>query len=180
MEVKEVLRNNRGSSYILGFIVVLIVLMLFAGLCEFTKLRLLTTNIRNALQTATISVATENWSEVYPSLRESHGAAYKLDSDKWVENTNKGNIEYNLEKILKVERRGSYYAKIGDGEEIYKLSNLRTKIVNRELAPKDVNKAKKYSVETTVDLEIPFSFGFTNIKPFKKEINVIATYSSKF
>ncbi|EGT3815291.1 MULTISPECIES: hypothetical protein [Clostridioides] len=181
MEVKQILKNKDGNSFIIGLATVLIIIILFVAICEYMRNPLLLKSVRDGFQRSITSITIENYDELYPFLRRSYGTAYKLGkNDTWEVNIDKGNIEESLKKELGLKKEGNKYIKPkGDGAE-YEIKDINLEIINREINPKDISKAEKFTVKGTLSVKIYSSFGFEKVKPLETKIQVYSACSTKF
>nr|WP_312985719.1 hypothetical protein [Clostridioides sp.] len=161
---------------------ILVLLIIFCLIAEFVRLNLITKGVRDAVKTATTAVMTQNYDETYPCLREGYGAGYKLNekSNEWEEKIDKGNIEEQLINLLGVKKEGDYLVKKNGSRTEYKISNIKQEIINRDITPKDVNKAEKFKIEVSSKLEVPIAFGFEGVKPLNVNLKVTSGYSPIF
>ncbi|HBG5350059.1 TPA: hypothetical protein KQG32_003000 [Clostridioides difficile] len=182
MEIKSILKKEDGNATAIVICIIFVVIMILFCICaEYLRLALITKGVRDAFEKSIIAIATENYDEAYPSLREGYGAAYQLDKDdKWKENIDKGNIENKLKESLKLTEKDSEFIKYNDSKIEYVLSDLKIDIVNRPLAPSDISKAKKYTIKGSINLRIPPSFGFTKADTMKVNLDSTTGYTPLF
>lgn len=109
--MKTLLKNRSGSGFPLIVAVVLAVLLLSCAVYEFLRLSIIASGVRDAVQSAIISVATENYSNVYPSLRQSYSGGYIRSSGGWAIKVSTGDICTRLVKTLGLVQEGNQYVK---------------------------------------------------------------------
>ncbi|SHH58904.1 hypothetical protein [Sporanaerobacter acetigenes] len=174
---KNKLREKEGGMFILIVSILLIALIVLAGVSEYMRLQIIAKGVRDAVQSAVISVSTENYENVYSSSREAYSAGYKYDEneEEWKENIDTGDVYKKLDDLLGLEKDGGYHVKKIDSEYEYKLSNLKVEIINSPLKSND-----KFSAETFINLEVPLSFGWEHLPPMKIRLKVKSEYMAKF
>ena len=69
-EIKKLVKDKNGNTTPLTIALILALLFTLCALSEFFRLSVIANGVRNALQSAVISVATTNYDEVYNGLRE--------------------------------------------------------------------------------------------------------------
>ena len=69
-KLKKVLSDKKGSSTPLIVAIVLAIIILSGAAFEYMRLMIVAVGVRDAVQSAVIDVATENWDKAYNGLRE--------------------------------------------------------------------------------------------------------------
>lgn len=169
------LKNKDGSAVIIACIVVICLLLLFTVISEYLRLQIIAKGVRDAVQSSVISVAIENYDDVYNGLREGYSGGYELDSnDRWKSKVDEGAVLSNLNDVLGLKNGEKY-----TGSQLeYTISNLDINILNTPLAPS--GNSKKFESEVWLSLEIPLSFGWDKLPPLKIRMKVNAGYTPKF
>ncbi|KPI52985.1 hypothetical protein KW95_04335 [Clostridioides difficile] len=182
LEIKNILKKEDGNATSIVICIIVVVIMIFFCICaEYLRLALITKGIRDAFEKSLIAVATENYDETYPCLREGYGAAYQLNkTDEWKENVDRGEVENKLKEALKLTEEEGHYIKYNDSNVEYTLSDLKVEVTNRQLAPNNSSKVKKYEVRGSVILKIPPSFGFTRAETTKINLDSVSGYTPLF
>ncbi len=177
-KVQKLISNDRGNALPLACVIVVVLLLTSTVIIEYLRLSIIADNVRDALRSSAISVATENYDEVYNSLREGYSGGYiKTEQDVWQQALDIGDIYFELDKILDLDDIHIKWA--GQNQE-YKLSNLRVNVMNTPLAPNDASTSKKLKVQAQIMLEVPLSFGWGVLPPLKINIINTAIYVPKF
>lgn len=172
------LKEERGSMFVITIAVILSIFITFTGVSEYLRLKLIVSAVQEAIQTAVISVSTQNYDNNYSQTREGYSASYKKIGSRWKEQLNTGDIYKKLDELLGLQKEGNQYVKRTKGEDEYRLSGLSTTIINSSFAPNtndDVFEAESY-----VHLEVPFSFGWEHLPPMKIRLKVKSKYMAKF
>ena len=99
-EIKKLVKDKNGNTTPLTIALILALLFTLCALSEFFRLSVIANGVRNALQSAVISVATTNYDEVYNGLREGYSGGYWLSGDQWEENLDYGDIYEQLDELL--------------------------------------------------------------------------------
>lgn len=179
--LKGLLKEKRGNALPLACAIVMSLILIFSAVSEYMRLQLIAKGVRDALQTSVISVATQNYDDVYNGLREGYSGGYTLSSsDKWESKIDTGDVYDYLDNLLGLEKDGAYHIKIIGKEAEYKLSELRVKIINTPVAPSNTDSLQKFQAEAYIHLEVPLSFGGDKLPPLQMNLKVKAGYTPKF
>lgn len=171
--------NEEGNTTPLTIALILIFLFIICTIAEVFRISLIVQGVRDALQQATISVATANWDEAYNGLREGYSGGYVLFDDEWEENLEEEKIYEQLDEILGTEEKEEgHRKKIREENHEYLLSELKAEVINVPLRLEQASENLK--VEASIKIKIPFSFGFQNLPPFEMVIKTKAVYMPKF
>ncbi|MFR3166196.1 MAG: hypothetical protein ACLTQG_30635 [Hungatella sp.] len=87
--------------------------LLYALYPSFSRLSIIANGVRNALQSAVISVATTNYDEAYNGLREGYSGGYWLSGEQWEENLDYGDIYEQLDELLGRQTMGDTMSEKG-------------------------------------------------------------------
>ncbi|WP_010249502.1 hypothetical protein [Acetivibrio cellulolyticus] len=180
IKLRKILLNKGGSSTPLIVAIVLVIIILSSAAFEYMRLMIVAMGIRDAVQSSIIDVATENWDEVYNGLREGYSGGYTLTGSSWTENISTGNIYERLEENLSVVQEGDKYIKYAGSNLEYAISNLYVDVKNAPLAPSDVIGTNQFTVEGTVHITMPLSFGWEHLPNVKFKLKLKAGYVPKF
>lgn len=181
MKLKRVLKEKKGNAILLACVIVIALILIFTGIMEYIRLQMIAQGVRDALQTSIISVATQNYDEVYNGLREGYSGGYYLSgTDHWESKLDIGDVYGNLDELLGLHEDEEYHYKAAkDGYE-FRLSDLKVNVVNVPLAPSDINHVSKFKAEAFISIEVPLSFGFNQLPPLRIRLKVTAGYTPKF
>lgn len=173
--MKKHLKNQEGNAALFAVVMVLALALLFSVVSEYLRLQIIASGVRDALESTVISVATENYADVYNGLREGYSGGYALNqSDRWEEQFTTGDVMANLSQTLGLESGVKY---TGDVLE-YRLSDLDIQILNTPFAPG--GNAVKFESEAKITLEVPLSYGWEHLPPLRIGLKVRAGYTPKF
>lgn len=177
----KALKNRRGNGTLLGLVIVLAVIMTATVVYEYLRLTIIAQGVRDAMQSAIISVAVDNMDEVYNGLREGYSGGYLLDVDEWEESIDLGDIYAHMADTLGLSESRDDYIKFMAGDAIeYTVSNLDVDFENAPFAPGNVHNTAQFIAEGICDLEVPLSFGLDILPPMKTRLRVTAKYVPKF
>jgi len=180
-KLRAILKNKKGNGGIYACIIVLVLMLLFTVISEYLRLQMIAKGVRDALQTSIISVATQNYDDLYNGIREGYSGGYELTSDDiWESSIDTGSVYYHLDSILGLRNNGIYHMKISDRHIEFKLSGLDIEILNSPLAPNNPGGERKFSATGKILLEVPLGFGWGMLPPMKINIGVMAGYTPKF
>ncbi|MEA1974841.1 MAG: hypothetical protein U9N10_04680 [Bacillota bacterium] len=169
------LKNKDGNAAIMACVIVLCLLLLFTVISEYLRLQIIAKGVRDAVQSSVISIAIENYDDVYNGLREGYSGGYELDSnDNWNSKVDTGAVLSNLSGSLGLISGKKY----SDGYLEYTISNLDVNILNTPLAPS--GNSKKFESEVWLTLKVPLSFGWDELPPLRIRMKVNARYTPKF
>lgn len=170
------LRNNKGSGALWAVILTLVVLTIACAVYEYARLQIIASGVRDAVQSAIISVANDNYNEVYSGVREGYSGGYELQSsDNWEDWMDTGDVYAKLDELLGLD--GSH-AKSTGGKVEYSLSDLTVDITNAPFAqPASEN---RFFGDVTLHLEVPLSFGWEALPKMSMTLKLSAGYRQKF
>ena len=176
----QIVKDKSGSGAPLILAVVLATILISTVVFEYMRLLIVAQGVRDSVQSAIIDVATENWDEAYPALREGYAGGYKLSDSTWYQNITTGNVYGRLKSVLGLKRENRKYVKYSGENVEYTLSGLSLTIANAPFAPSDTNEVTQLNVTGTITVEVPLSFGWENGTPMKMTLKLKATYTPKF
>lgn len=176
---KKRLNNQNGNGVPLAAAVSLCLLMIMLGIMEYSRLMIISSGVKDALQEAVISVVNDNYNEIYHSVREGYAAGYEPMGGDFEESIDEGDVYGRLGDLLGLDYEGNYLmGRLPDGRTELKISHLTIEIPNSELAPSE--SGQSYEVITTVRLEVPILFLQKNIPAMTIKLRTKAAYTPKF
>ena len=180
MKLGKILRQTSGNSAPLTLAIVLVVIILSCAVFEYMRLMVIASGVRDAVQSAMIDVATENWDDAYNGLREGYSGGYTLSGTDWVVKLDSGDVYSRLESTLGVKKEGTKYVKYTGPDVEYSLSDLSVNMQNAPLAPANTGGIPQLSATGTVDVEVPLSFGWGHLPPLKITMKLKGGFTPKF
>lgn len=176
MIIIDRLTNRDGNATLFACVIALCLLMLFTAVSEFFRIKIIVEGINEAVQSAVISVTTQNYDDVYNGLREGYSGGYELNNhDKWEERVDKGAVYVNLKNTLGLNERGEKYS----GSELeYAISDIDVNITNSLFATN--TNSQRFESQVLIILKVPLSFGWDKIPLLIVRMKVNAGYLPKF
>lgn len=176
--IRKILKSKEGNSTILTISIILTILLITLVVSEFFRIVIIVSGIREALQSAVISVSISNYDEVYSGLREGYSGGYIYENNSWCEKLDYGDVYNRLDELLGTEEINDKHIKGDENNFEFRLSDLKINIDNTSFAPNSGN--KKFHADIYIKTEIPFQF-FNDISPnIKLKIKTSAEYLPKF
>ena len=180
MTVGKKLNDRRGDGAVLAVVMVLVIVLIASAVWEYMRLMIISTGVRDALQSAIISVATSNYDDLYNGLREGYSGGYELNEDSWDINIDIGDVYHQLDTTLELNRQNGRHEKLSGGNLEYAVWGLAIQIYNAPFAPSNPDAAAKFRATAEIELEVPLSFGWQMLPPLRSKLRVEAVYISKF
>lgn len=178
--IKKTLQKTSGNSAPLTLAIVLAVIILSCTVFEYMRLIVIASGVRDAVQSAMIDVATENWDDAYNGLREGYSGGYTLSGTDWVVKLDTGDVYSRLERTLGGNRENGKYVKYTGPDVEYTLSDLSVSMQNAPLAPNGTGGISQLSATGTVDVEVPLSFGWGHPPSLKITMKLKGVFTPKF
>jgi hypothetical protein len=176
----RILKNKSGSGAPLILAVVLAAIILSTSVFEYMRLLIIAQGVRDSVQSAIVDVATQNWNEAYPGLREGYSGGYLLSGSTWCQNVTTGNVYSRLQSVLGLKyENGAYVKYTGDISE-YKLSGFSLTVADAPFAPSNTSTITQLNVTGTITVEVPLSFGWGHLSPMKLTLKLKSKYTPKF
>lgn len=178
--LRRKLKSKRGvSMYIMALVIFLCLLIGLVATLEATHLMIAATGVRDAVESAITTTATNNAYNTYHGVREGNSGAYEPDgSGGWSETVTTADVVYKLRSLLKLKYKDGGYVHLNtDGNSFeYKISNIN---VAAEITPLGDN-TKQSTYHTTCIVEVPFSFGFGYLPNMRIHMEHQSTYVPRF
>lgn len=178
--MKPLWKNRTGSGYPLAITVVLAILLLSCCIFEYFRLSIIAAEVRDATQSAIISVATENYSLVYNGLRQGYSGGFNRSGNQWQESWTTGDIYSRLSRNLGLTQEESNYVRKSAEYTEYNISNLQVKVINTPFAPASPQSVPQFTAEAQIQLTVPLSFGWGHLPPMQANLKVQAVYRPRF
>ena len=68
--------NNKGNATVLSVAICLAIILVMCVIFEYMQMLIITTGIRNAVESATVSTVVANYDEAYSQLREGYSGGF--------------------------------------------------------------------------------------------------------
>ena len=75
--------NNKGNATVLSVAICLAIILVMCVIFEYMQMLIITTGIRNAVESATVSTVVANYDEAYSQLREGYSGGFVYQYGSW-------------------------------------------------------------------------------------------------
>ena len=173
------IRNNRGSTTVLAVVICLSIILIMCVIFEYMQMVIITTGIRNAVQSAAISAVTANYDEAYSQLREGYSGGYIYGDTGFAESIDAGDIYGRLDGLLGLTQEGEQHVKYTPaGVREYTITDMQIEFENPLLA--QGNAEQNLNAAVHIRVEIPVRYGGKELLPIKLNMKIQASYMPKF
>lgn len=156
LKCKHIFRRRSGEGTPIILAIVLVLLMLFCAIAEFSRLWIIAQGVKEAAQQAVISTVNDNYDDVYHAVREGYAAGWYPDgTGRWDESIDTGDVYGQLSETLGLENTAGGYQKISDSEVEYTISDLSVVLENNSLGS---GQSEGYTALVEIHLEVPVRF----------------------
>lgn len=175
--VRQLIRSRQGSMFPLSVAVTVFLLLLFLGITEYMRLMITAAGVKDALESAVVSVVSDNYNEVYHSIREGYAAGYEPSGTGFVPSVDYGDVYGRISAQLGLERQGDKYVSVGSsGETEYELSDLAVTVPNTALA----SPGGTYYANATIRMFVPVRFAGRTVANMTVNLEARAAYKERF
>lgn len=176
---KNKLRNQSGNGLPLAAAISLFLVMIMLGIMEYSRLMIISSGVKEAMQAAAISVVNDNYNEIYHSVREGYAAGYEPWGGHFEESVDEGDVYGRLGDLLGLDYEDNYLTgRLPNGKIEYRIGQLSIEIPNSDIAPSE--SGQSYEVITTVCLEVPVSFLQKVLPDMSINLRTKAAYIPKY
>ena len=84
--------NNKGNATVLSVAICLAIILVMCVIFEYMQMLIITTGIRNAVESATVSTVVANYDETYSQLREGYSGGFIYQDTAFIETIDTGNV----------------------------------------------------------------------------------------
>lgn len=179
-KIRRLLKSRKGFSAPWAVVLALVGLMIFAAASQYFRMMIMANGVRDALQSAVIASATENYGNVYTGVREGYSGGYALSGGYWQEKISSGDIYGRLDGLLGLEPSGGKHNKYNNDGLEYCVYGLDIEITNAPFAPGDSGNTQQFTANSVITLEAPLSFCGDRLPPMKITLEVQSEYTPKF
>lgn len=173
------LKNNKGNTTVLAVVISLIIIFIMCVIFEYMKMVIITTGIRNAVQSAVIAAITSNYDDTYSQLREGYSGGYEYRDTGFIEIIDTGDIYGRLDSLLGLTQEGDQHVKYtAAGIREYSLYDMQIQFENPILA--QGNADKNLTAAVRICVEIPVRYNGGEILSLKLNMRIRASYIPKF
>ncbi len=179
-KLKRIIKDKKAGSYPLAICIALAIVIISCGVFEYIRLMVIAQGVRDGVQSAILSVATENYDDVYAALREGYSGGYANYGSGFDEQLDLGDVYGRLDSLLGLKREGARHVKYTSGVMEYRVSGLNVNVINAPFAPSNRDGAQKFLAEATIYLEVPLSFGWSALPPMTITLKCSAGWTPRF
>ena len=175
---KSIFRRRSGEGTPMILAIVLVLLMLFCTIAEFSRVWIIAQGVKEATQQAVISTINDNYDDVYHAVREGYAAGWYPDgTGRWDESIDTGDVYGQLSETLGLENTAGGYQKISDGEVEYTISGLSVVLENNSLGS---GQSEGYTALVEIHLEVPVRFLGNHLPAASMTLHTEAKYVPLF
>ena len=103
--------NNKGNATVLAVAVCMSLILIMCVIFEYIQMLVICNGIKNAVQSATVSVVVANYDDAYSQLREGYSGGYTYIDSAFTETIDTGNIYARLDELLALTEDGDKHTK---------------------------------------------------------------------
>lgn len=170
--------NNKGNATILAAAICMSLILIMCVIFEYMQMLIISSGIRNAVQSAVVSSVIANYDETYSQLREGYSGGYTYIDDRFAETVDTGNVYARLDELLALTEEGDKHTKYNGTVKEFSIFNLVLDFENTDFAQGDA--LKNLNGTVYVDVEIPVRFGGRELASIRYTMRVKASYMPKF
>jgi len=180
VRIHGIIREKGGSSFPLIVAVALALAIIMCGISEYMRLMIIASGVRDAVQSAVIAAANDNYDDVYNGVREGYSGGYALEGSSWKACLDHSDIYDRLDNTIGLQKNGDVHARYTGEKVEFKLSNLSVDIINSPFAPSNPVGTQKFLADAAIILEVPVAFGGKLLPPMRINLKVRAGYIPRF
>ena len=109
---KRLLTGQEGSMAPVAVAAAIAMLFIILGVSEYMRLVITAAGIKDAMESAVVSVVNDNYNEVYHGVREGYAAGYEPDDTGFAASVDHGDIYGRMCFLLGLEEDGNSYVLI--------------------------------------------------------------------
>ncbi len=174
---KRLLTGQEGSMAPAAVAAAIAMLLIILGVSEYMRLVITAAGIKDAMESAVVSVVNDNYNEVYHGVREGYAAGYEPNDTGFMESLDYGDVYGRMCSLLGLEEDGDGCVRRNTAGRLeYRIKNLTVNVHNTALA----SPGGTYYVEAGLTIEIPVCFGGKIVSNLSIPLRVRAAYREKF
>ncbi len=178
--LKTVLKDRSGQGTPMILAVVVCCLILACVVFEYMRLVIVAQGVRDSVQSAIVAVATENWDEAYPGLREGYSGGYQLSGSSWTQNVTTGNVYDRLQQVLGLVYEDGRYLKYAGPDLEYRFLRSAHGVGERPACPLRASRDYPAQCDRNGHGGGALSFGFGHLPPMQITMKLNAKYVPRF
>lgn len=180
IKIRKLFKDKHGFSAPWAVVIALVILLIMTAVFQYVRLMIIASGVKDAVQSAVISVANDNYGNVYTGVREGYSGGYGLNGSSWKECLSDGNVYGRLDELLGLNENGSKHTKSNAEGEEFSVYGLSVNVINAPFAPSATGKIQQFEADAEITLEVPLSFCGDILSPMKVNLNVKSKYTPKF
>ena len=177
-KIWKLLKDKKGSMFPFTVAVVICLMFILLGVCEYMKLMITVSGIKDAYEEAIISVVNDNYNEVYHCVREGYAGGYEPSGGSGFHaSLDNGNVQGRLTNLLGLTEEGGICKKLSPGGVLqYQIYGISVTVHNTPM----VRSGDKFYADGTLRLEVPVNFAGQTLGYMPINIKVQAALKEKF
>lgn len=174
----KLLKDKKGSMFPFTVAVVICLMFILLGVCEYMKLMITVSGIKDAYEEAIISVVNDNYNEVYHCVREGYAGGYEPNGGSGFHaSLDQGNVQGRLTSLLGLTEEGGVCKKLSpSGTLQYQIYGISVTVHNTPMA----RSGDKFYADGVLRLEVPVNFAGQTLGYMPVNIKVQAALKEKF
>lgn len=161
-KINYILNNNNGNGLISLLWLMMIIFLLSSIAYEYMRLNIISSEVKETLQNAVITVATQNYDNTQYTLQDGYVGAY---SNEGVLQLDKGDIMDQMSGLT----------------SMVELSNLEVNINQSKYNPSTFgDESGKYIIDSSIQITVPLNFGWDLLPPIKMTLKTSSGWGSKY
>lgn len=171
-KIKQVLKQNDGSTMIDVAVWVFAMLIIFSVVFEYIRVQIICYNLKDTFENEIQTVLSENYDEVYAGFRESmaiggqfqggpEGASDDEEEPEWIDLNDSGDVEQEIEELLALDS-------LEDPNGSFEIKDIKVRVRNG----KDSDTGK-YEASGSMKIVVPLTIIGVTVKasvPVKTKI----------
>jgi hypothetical protein len=184
LRVRHTARGKAGAAMIFSCVIVLIFMLLMSYVIEIFRVRIIAFDIKSAASEAMTSALAENAPLAFTSVRERYSGIYRPDPDDdsvWDSAAVRVGAYELMKDRLGADGSGDEMEKTADdGSVLYYAVVTDFAIDVEDLTPENPGETVKTNAHATVNVEIPYHFGFSHVQPARLTFDVSGSFTARF
>ncbi|BCJ98405.1 hypothetical protein [Anaerocolumna chitinilytica] len=187
MEIRKRLQrkliDKKGFGLIEAVVIFLFVMILISVAFEYLRVQIIANGVRDSFERASLTVAAENYNEVYAGFREEYniggfydggpaGGGNQDEVPEWVAINDYGDVEDELRDLLKLKEVDNA---IKNDKDNYTLENIQVEVNNSS-----VNAGGRYEIRGKLKLILPLHFAGVKIMDINLPVSIQTAYTPKY
>lgn len=166
--------NKRYKAMLPFYLTIFVIAFLILALIfKFTATVRILKYVEKKLDEAVVSVATENWDQIYSGVRDGYSGGHKYYVTRFRESYSSGDVALRLNNYIGADEGVKYD---DNGKIVLKMHDLITQIENVSFR---AGNTLNFKVKSSVKVRVPFKIWKSNIN-IDVEVKAASKYTNKF